>query len=380
MAEHHKLVLHELVIRREGETHIVGRVTSGVFVRLPPVGVAAIKLIQQGLPLSEVQANLPEVDIPAFATDLLDCGFVTEADGRRIDEDQQPPHLPRLQAHHVRWLFTWPAATVWLATVAAAAVTLIRHPELLPTNADFFWLPGTSLPLVTGTAIACVTITAHELAHLAAARAINVPARISISTRLHHIVAQTDVSGAWAAQRRQRQMVYLAGIAMDLLIAATAVLLMATTTTLDAFLAVVVLTVTLSVAWQFEVYLRTDLYFVLQDQLHCDNLHEDARRYLRGKGARNRRVRWYAWFMATGTVVALTAFAVNTVPILLRLWTQAATAVWQGPTLPMLDGAATLLHQALLVAVFVTGFRRSRAKRRADRVGQRTDGSGGETR
>lgn len=363
MAELSRLVLHELVVRQEGDDHIVGRMASGVFVSLPPVGVQAIELIQQGLPLSEVRTRLPAVDVDAFAADLLDCGFVAEADGHLIDGEPPPPHLPRLQARHVRWLFTWPAAVVWLATVATAVVTLIRHPELLPNHVDFFWLPGTSLPLIAGTAVACVTITAHELAHLAAARAINVPARVSISTRLHHIVAQTDVSGAWAAPRRQRYVVYLAGIAMDLLIAAVAVLLMATTTTLDAFLAVVVLTVTLSVAWQFEVYLRTDLYFVLQDLLRCGNLHEDARRYLRGKGADNRRVRWYAWFMATGTVVALAAFVTYTVPILVRLWTQAATAVLQGPPLAKLDGAATLLHQALLVAVFITGFRRGRARR-----------------
>jgi hypothetical protein len=49
-----------------------------------------------------------------------------------------------------------------------------------------------------------LTATVHELAHLAAARSLGVPARIGLSTRLFYLVAQTDVSGIWAAPRRAR--------------------------------------------------------------------------------------------------------------------------------------------------------------------------------
>jgi len=268
------LVLHDLVIREEDGDHLVGRVASGVFVSLPRLGVRVIELIQQGLALDDVRARLlrtddVDVDVHAFVAELLDCGFVAEVDGTPVDAPAPaPPHLPWLRARHVRWLFSWPVAVVWLGIVAAAVATLVRRPEFLPSQDDFFWLPGTSLPLIAATAVACLTISAHELAHLAAARAVDVPARISLSTRLYHLVAQTDVSGAWAAPRRRRYVVYLAGIGTDLLVAAVAVLVLANTSppaTLASLLGVVVLTVTLGVAWQCEVYLRTDLYFVLLD-------------------------------------------------------------------------------------------------------------------
>ena len=261
---------------------------------------------------------------------------------------------------------------MWLATVLAAVATLTARPDLLPASGDFFWLPGTSLPLIGATAIACLTITLHELAHLAAARAVDVPARISLSTRLYHLVAQTDVSAVWSVPRRRRYVVYLAGIGSDLAVGAVAVLLLAYAGLpgpVESALRLVVLTTTIGVAWQFEVYLRTDLYFVLLDLSRCRNLHADARRYLRRRATslppgEARRVRWYAWFMVAGTAIAVGVFACYTAPILVGLWTGAAATAWHGVTtpavLPLVDGVATLLHQALLASLFLVGLRNRR--------------------
>lgn len=369
------VVLHDLVIREEDGDHVIGRVATGVFVTVPPVGVRVVELLREGLSAAETRGRIAaegtDVDVDAFITDLRDCGFVIDPDTATPPR----PHLPRLRGHHVRWLFSRPAAAVWLTVVLAAAVTLVARPDLLPAGADFFWLPGTSLPLIGATAIACLTITLHELAHLAAARAVDVPARISLSTRLYHLVAQTDVSAVWAVPRRRRYVVYLAGIGSDLAVGALAVLLLAYADLpgpVEAGLRMVVLTVTLGVAWQFEVYLRTDLYFVLLDRLRCRDLHADACRYLRRRSTglspdEARRVRWYAWFMVAGTVIALGMFAVYTAPILVQLWTRAATTAWHGLTtpaaLPLLDGVATLLHQALLAGLFLVGLRNRRRNR-----------------
>lgn len=234
------------------------------------------------------------------------------------------------------------------------------------------WNGHPGMVLAIDAAIAWTLILLHEVAHLAAARATGVPARITISTRLQFLAAQTDVSGVWGAPRRHRMTVYLAGLGLDFVIAGTIllILILAGPHGLARQLLLVAFAETLlAVPTQFMVFMRTDLYFVLQNLTRCANLYADGSAYLRylarrifrrGAGPdpvpsrdypppQRRAVRVYSAVLLVGTAVCLgVEFAVS-LPALIALLVRAVAEI--GATaLGTLDGAVML---ALLVTVQV---------------------------
>jgi len=386
------VTLHPLTIRQEDEEHIVGRVETGEFVALPEIGARIIELLQRGCSLGEVRAQIQEesgveVALDDFLASLAELGFVQALDGHPVDLSETPkPNLAWLRAHHVRWLFSWPAQVVYLVLLLAAGLTLIGRPELFPRYQDFFWSSVSSLVVLGNTAVVMTSIALHELAHLVAARSLDIPARIGLGTRLTNLVVQTDVTGLWAVPRRQRYRVYLAGMVWDLLTMAVSLLLLAYVNlpvVAQDLLEVLVLANFLSLIWQFEFYMRTDIYFAVMDLLRCHNLFGDSLAYLRywarRIGARiisrvtvpahpldhlpeheRRKVRLYAWFVLVGSTVSLTVFAFYGLPILVELFIQAGGSVWRGVALRrpwlFLDGAVTLVVEGAFQAGFLITF------------------------
>jgi hypothetical protein len=222
-----------------------------------------------------------------------------------------------------------------------------------------------------GATVGWLLLLLHELAHLVVARAVGVPARIRLGTRLQFLVVQTDISGIELAPRRHRLTAYLAGIATNLTVAAAGVLgLVVTSGGAHRALAVLVLLALLPLPFQCLVFTRTDLYFVLQELTGCRDLHGDGRAYarhlLRRRGPdpslalpphERRAVRAYSVLLAVGTVLCLAAFATLTLPADLTLLLRAAARPAE------LDSMVVLLvvggAQALWLVTFVRRRRRS---------------------
>jgi hypothetical protein len=141
--------------------------------------------------------------------------------------------------------------------------------------------------------------------------------------------------------------VYLSGIGANLLIAAVAVLLRAAAgpdTPAGRICAAVVVLTLLFLPPQLLVFMRTDLYFVMQDLTGSRNLYADGAAYLRYWGRRIRRglassvnpllalprheqaaVRSYAIVLSVGTAVCLAVAITVTLPftvlLLAHVWT-----------------------------------------------------------
>jgi hypothetical protein len=393
-----RVSLHPLTVRQEDGDFIVGRIETGTFISLPEVGVRALEILREGETLHEAEAQLATedgstVDLQAFAVELLNLGFVAAVDG---DPTPSPvtarSHLPWLQPRHVRWLFSRPVAAVFWTILAAAAVTAILHPDLLPVYNDYFWSPLLSLVIAVNLVLGTFHLVIHEIAHLVAARAEGIPALIRWGTRLQYFVVQTDVSGAWALPRFARYRIYLAGILWDLL--AVSLLILASAyaglpATGQALLAAWILLIFFGLVYQFSFYMRTDIYFVLLDLLHSRNLFQDAQRLLRHRYRRGlhrllpnrgplppdplltlsaserRKVAFYAGLLITGTMISLGCYLFFGIPILLQMVSQAAGGLVTGlqtrDTARLLDSGLTLFAivgtHALFVAAFVHGRR-----------------------
>lgn len=285
-----QVTLFPLAFQQEDGEYIVGRVATSNFVSLPDVGGEVIQLLQQGYTLGEIQTQLgkayeAKIEIQDFILTLIELDFVKSIDGHLLESDAgHSPNLPWLRMEHVAWLFSFPIRLLYFSLLLAGGITLVAHPQLIPSYQDFFWANRPALIVMVNTLIVTVNLICHELAHLVAARSLNVPARITLGTRLHNLVVQTDVTGIWAIPRHNRYRVYWAGIAWDLIPLSLAVLALAYLSLpllVNNLLRTLILLNFFSILQQFSFFMRTDIYFIVMDWLRCRNLFNDGLDYLR---------------------------------------------------------------------------------------------------
>ncbi|CAL9548300.1 hypothetical protein [Streptomyces sp. enrichment culture] len=386
--------LHDLAVRRDRDEWIVGRMATRTFVAMPAAGARAVELLGEGLTVSRTAQSLraetgEEFDVTDFVRDLTALGFVARI-GDRTLPDPAPPRasLPRLRPHHVRFALHPVFPVLVGALLTAAVVVLLRRPDLLPDYRDLLWSPHGSLVLLCGAAAGWTLLLAHELAHLVTARAVGVPGRIRLGTRLQFLVMQTDISGIELAPRRHRMTAYLSGIALNLSVASALLLVLAATdpgTTAHRLLAAGLLLALMPVPFQFMVFTRTDLYFVLQDLTGCRNLYGDGLAYARYAFRRlvrsplaaagdpstrlppheRRAVRLYSVVLVVGTAACLAFMAAVTLPVDIALLVRAARGL--GPEHGLAGNADSLAVLVVLGGVnvlwVVTWWRNRRARR-----------------
>ncbi|MFC9531568.1 hypothetical protein [Streptomyces sp. NPDC056975] len=351
--------LHELAARPDGEEWIVGRMSTGRFVALPDDGKRCLDLLGQGLSLPEVAARIQEetgeeIDVPDFVEALIELGFVAAADGHDLPSEAVPtPPLARIRGHHVRWMLNpFVPLLIGMLICAAVVVQVSRAPVPL-TYRSLLWSSHGSLVIGMSAAAGWTLLLVHECAHLLVARATGVPGRMRLGTRLQFLVVQTDISGIELAPRRHRLTAYLAGIATNLAVAATGVLAASLAdpgTTLHRLLSALTLLALLPLPFQLLVFMRTDLYFVLQDLTRCRDLFGDGAAYARYAARRlvrvahralpapedpsrelpdheRRAVRTYSVVLVVGTALCLLFLAAVTLPADVTLFARAVSGL-----------------------------------------------------
>ncbi len=366
-----RVTLHDLGVRRDREEWIVGRVETGDVIAVPAQGMRVIRLFQEGATVPEVERRLgaetgTRVNVGGFVDGLVRAGLVAAVDGCPVPAAAPPPPtFPRLLPRHVRWtLNPFPHAALAAVILAGAAVALLR-PGVVPGWRDLLWSDRGTLVLLAQTAAGWLLILLHELAHLCTARAAGVPGRIRFGTRLQFLTAQTEVSGIWLAERRVRLTVYLSGMALDATVCAVCLLLTVPAGPRPA-LSVVAMTALLMLSTQFLVFMRTDLYFVLQDVTGCRNLYGDSAAYAahvcrrallrrsadplaRLPRAEGRWVRAYTALLLAGTALCLCLAVAVTIPATLGLLAGSVRVLLDPPGwVAAADGVVTVL--------VVTGF------------------------
>ncbi len=390
--------LHRLVRRREHGEWLVGRIDIGEVVALPDTGVRVIDLLADGLTVDQARLRLTgevrrPVDVAGFARELLRLGFVAAVDD--VPQPSAPPRRPmfaRLLPRHTAWIQH--PATAWclVALVLAGALRTALAPHSFPDYRTLLWSRRGSLVLATTFVGGWALLMLHECAHLAAARAVGIPSRIRLGTRLQFLVAQTDISGIELFPRRCRLTAYLAGIAVNLGVTSAAVLalpLAGPGSAVHRAVAVAALLSAVQLPFQLLVFMRTDLYFVLQDLTGCRDLHQDGRAYLRylpgrirhalglgdrcpddptrGLPARERTaVRWYSVLLALGSCGCLLVLATVTLPTDATLLLRAGRHL--GPDEPVgvnLDAATVLLVLGGVQAMWISAKIRGRRRRDA---------------
>jgi putative peptide zinc metalloprotease protein len=380
--------LHALSYRAEDDEWIVGRESTGDFVALPAVAVAFLRALEEGETVAEAKkhadlAYAEDIDAADFVATLLDLGFVAAVDGQRVEEPPaRPPNLRWLKPRHVAWVFRWPVVCgIGAIIVAGLAVSAFRTG--FPSYQGFFVTQSPGLDILISVAAFIPLVALHEFWHLAAARAAGIDAWFGLSTRLVFLVAQTAVPGLWLAERRIRIRVYLAGMSFDLLSFSAlsfAEALTPSTGATHAALSEFRLFLLLGVAEQFAFYMRTDVYYVIQELTRCKNLYGDAMDYLRYRSHRlfedptislppheRRPVRAYAALVLAGSTLTLVFFAGYELPIAVTGIRAAVAEISAGvrtvSVAHVADGTAFILVTAMFQALFIRAFWRKHGHR-----------------
>jgi hypothetical protein len=389
---------------------VLGRRGGTDFVAVPEIGGQVIQWLQGGAGLHECERRATEVagepvDVAGFLDGLAQAGLLPAAgvpsgetaEPRTVKPGTvepgtagpdggagEPPAVTPWQAAAGRVMFGRAGLAIQTVLAVTAAVVLLAVPDARPGPGDGV---ATSVPLASLlllAALATVLGLAHEGAHVLAAWAAGVPSRISIGRRMIFIVYQTDLTRLWSVPRRARVVPLLAGLLFDS--AATGVLagadLILTGHAPLLVIHLIRLAVLLNVgaiAFQFLIFLRTDVYALFVLATCCRNLWATkgavARRAVGRAGPADRAVlaaagrretRWARVFLGLylpGVAATGWYFAAFAVPATASIVRACAHALAAGPW--SLAGAAAVLALALTAgsAAFVlAGLARSLAR------------------
>lgn len=341
------LRLHPLAFLDEDGEVVVGRVDIDSFGVFPADGAALVRQLAAGRSASEAAAwytrtYREDVNIAEFITTLRELQFVCE--------DGEPASAPR----QVRWqqlgraLFSIPAWIAYAALVISALLVCLANPELRPRPSNVLF--SDYLLLVAATVVIGQLIIAgiHELFHVLAGRRLGVRSSVHISRRFYFIVFETNLDGLAVLPRRQRVLPIMAGLLCDSLsfsaLTILAYLTRASGGPASAVCLALAFTTLPRMAWQFYVFLRTDIYYLITTLTGCVDVDAAARatlanalNLLLGRGVRRDLSRFHprdrraaGWFavLLVGGYATMIAFGVITLPVLWHMISGSAERVF----------------------------------------------------
>ena len=375
-----------LIVARDDGECVVGRPDRGIYVDVPAAGAAFVEALQAGATLHEATARASEiagepVDGEDFVAALTDAGLLDPAGATGPDGPAAP-----VRGRPIRWIEgVSPRAaqlmfgrTAWLCYGAAALLAaglLIAYPSVRPTFEHLFFLDDPILSILVYLPVSLVLSATHEAWHWLAGRAIGVPATFRVSHRGIFLVFETDLTQIVAVPRRRRYGPFFAGMAFDVCVLATALLLrvlyqhsvITLPPALYRLLGAVALGQFVAIIWQwFAVFLRSDVYAALANALRCQNLYRITwltvkdrlwplttaqQEELAGAAPRDRVVaRWFGLVYMAGVGGMCWTFLTFAVPSMI------STGTWLAGNLSTHSAASAAFWEAVAVAVCLAVF------------------------
>ena len=355
--------LVDLVKRREGSSWIVGNENSEIYVSISEKGYEILRLFERGRNVSEIRKisreHFGNVNIDAFIRNLLRHEFVRAIDGIPIQNPNAKrisPMFSWIKPAHVSWLFSEAAYAIYAVLIFFAIAIMIFFHGYFPRQSDYFFVSEISIVVIASFFVGWLLVFVHEFAHHAACLSYNVPASFGITNRLYYLVAVTDVTNVYSLDRKKRYRVYFAGIGVDLVIAALCIIALFLSDMhmimmpqfAYSFLKFIALLEMLGIAWQFYFYLRTDIYYVIENFFRINNLHKKTQLFIRAiirsfekkklhhfqpihaSKSEKKVIMIYAACFVIGIAASFAMLAFYGIPIAVRLITRAFLGLFRG--------------------------------------------------
>jgi putative peptide zinc metalloprotease protein len=287
-----------LSVQEDGDHFLVGSVDLGDFYQFPEQGVRVLSLLQSGNDVSSIKNRLAaeyqdSLDIEDFIEQLRSIGFI-HADGQQdaFWEKHKADGVDKRRAFNVdrrvaQAIFSAPLLACYAGLILYAAFAAVQQPSLRLNLAAFYTDRYRTALLLLVLVFSALQVVLHESGHMLAAAMHGIKSRYGISNRLWTIVAQSDLTGILALPKSQRYFPMLAGMLVDVLCMAVLTILLQVmllhgiTGFAVQVVQAMVLEVALSIPWQFNIFIKTDIYFVLCTYFNQPDLDSDAFAYVR---------------------------------------------------------------------------------------------------
>lgn len=290
-----------LSVQKEGEDYCIGNAEIDAFFQFPEQGLRIIEWLREGRSPGAIKSALStsgeaSVDVDDFIETLKEIGFIyPEAERGRFRDAASASDAgdKRLRFSAPTWLaravFSLPMLVVYLSILGLAMHAVVDDPRLR-LNLDAFYLEKhLTLTLVLLLVLYGITASMHELGHMLAAARYGIASKLGIGNRLWSLVAEADLTGILTLPRSKRYLPLLGGMIVDLLSIALVTLSIQWLLRHghDGFivqlLQALILQIVISISWQFNLFLKTDVYYVVCNYYGHPDLDQAARVYLRDK-------------------------------------------------------------------------------------------------
>ncbi len=335
------VLFHDLSFVPEGDETVVGRLDTGSYAVLPADGAALLGRMADGMSPEHAarwyESEFGEpIDMDDFLDTLRELGFVRTGEPVAA---ARPVRFQRLGAA----VFSPVAWVVYLAITVAWLLLGASHDDLLPDPSQFFFVNSALVVQLVITFGQLPLIFLHEAFHTLSGRRLGLPSKLGMSNRFMYVVFETRMNGLFSVARGKRYLPFLSGMLADVVVLGLLGLLAHTTRDASGALSLtgkvaisLGFTVVMRLVWQFQLYLRTDLYYVFSTALRCHDLHDASVTLLRNRmwrvlGRPERVVdegqwtehdrkagRWYGPFVVLGVGVMLSLAVFGSLPIVLR--------------------------------------------------------------
>lgn len=269
----------------------VGLENSNIAIEISIEGTRAIQELQAGKSLAETASILHQeygeiIDLVDLVQELAELSLVECIDGYQFAPPERIGQalLQRIPPGAVAWLYSRVTLLIFTAFILMGPLLLILQPALRPGAQDLLWSPSYTLDLLTLLILTPLLLFKHELGHLLAARAKGLPAELTFGSRLFYLVAVSRIGAIWKRSRFERLVIYSAGMANDCITASLCIFMLLAashgvlflTPSLAALLRLLIISEYLGVAWEFQIFLKTDVYHIFTEITGRHDLPERA--------------------------------------------------------------------------------------------------------
>jgi putative peptide zinc metalloprotease protein len=344
ITKHSRISLYPLQINKDKKHFIVEDKLTGEFYEMPEICIEAIALMNEGQPLYLVEEILKErypdeqVDMQNFAGELLELGLVKIVDGnsipKEVENKKKNGGLEWIPASVGHFFFNRYSTIFYSLIFLGSIILLALNPGLFPVYDDVFLFDLMIYNILIFLSISFIFVVVHEIGHVLAIRAEGLPTKIELGHRLFFIVLETDMSRVWSLEPKKRNRLYLAGIYFDVIVLFLAILVQLLF--VDHFFVVgiakmAVISTFIRIIYQFCVYMKTDMYYVLENCSSCYNLMENGKTHLKQWipfisideksttfEGEEKFVRSYALFYLLGVVLTFGVTVFYTIPLIVH--------------------------------------------------------------
>lgn len=294
IANHSKLTLHPLKVRQDKKNFIVEDIRSSEFYEMPAICIDAINMINDGKLLDMIEEVLKSrypdeaIDMKGFAENLLEYGLVASIDGQivshDVNENKSSSGLVWISPSVGRFFFNRYTSILFPCLLIGNLTVFLLKPELFPRYQDVFLFDLMMYNILVFLSLTFLLVIIHEFGHVFAVRAEDLPTKIEIGHRMFFVVLETDMSRVWSLPTEKRYRLYLAGMYFDFIILLAALLtqiIFFHHSLIVGIAKMAVLSTFIRIIYQFCVYMKTDMYYVLENWTGCYNLMENGQNFLR---------------------------------------------------------------------------------------------------